>query len=60
MRGNLSLAIALMSRWVVRAMACAPESFRDAGNRWSIFIKNAKGRSFHFSFVQRLIFGKSK
>jgi len=54
--GNLALAIALVSRWVCAAMACA----KCAGLSEENLFKNAEGRLYYFSLSQVLIFSKSK
>ena len=49
---GLALAIALVSRWVCAAMACA----KCAGKSKHNLLKNAKGRLYYFLVCPRLIF----
>ena len=49
---GLALAIALGSRWVCAAMACA----KCAGKSKHNLLKNAKGRLYYFLVCPRLIF----
>jgi hypothetical protein len=53
---NLALAIALVSRWVCAAMACA----KCAGKSKHNLLKNAKGRLYYFLVCPTFNFSKSK
>ena len=53
---GLALAIALVSRWVCAAMACA----KCAGKSKHNLLKNAKGRLYYFFSLSTSNFSKSK
>jgi hypothetical protein len=53
--GDLALAIALVSRWVCAAMACA----KCAGHSEYNLFKNAKGRLYYFFKMSNVLFFQS-